>query len=410
VAVRFFPESAATLAAQNRQAAPLHCVWGAIFFSGWCAVALAQRVQLYEELEAIRDRPLIVYVNSKRPGITSLMGVDDIPELLDQLQELPANIQAADFLIVSNGGDATVAWRIMTLLRERVKKVAVLVPQAAFSAATLFALGADEIVMHPNGNLGPVDPQIEVTKHGEKQQRFGFEELASFLEFARKEVGLTDQDHIRAMFELLCNQVGTVPVGVAARSSLLSLSMGEKLLRMHMTGPSAGPKAKTIAESLNKAFYHHGYPVGRTEAKGLGLKVADSDTKIESLMWSIWLDIEQELEMRRPFNPISEVLASPQAANLLAPVPQLNLPANAPPQFVQQALQQLLQISIVQVEPVECKLTTSVIESRRHASREIMNGRLLACRMPDLNVKVALVIERAGWERVDIPPPAGGVA
>jgi len=65
---------------------------------------------------------------------------------------------------------------------------------------------------------GRVDPQIEVTKQGGEAAAFSaFEELASFLEFSRKEVGLTDQAHIRAMFEVLCNQVGTVPVGVAAR-------------------------------------------------------------------------------------------------------------------------------------------------------------------------------------------------
>ena len=364
---------------------------------------LRERIELYKALEQKRSRPLITYVNSKRPGLPSLMGVEDIPDLLDQLECLPSDAKEIDFLIVSNGGDATVAWRLMTLLRERVEKVSVLVPQAAFSAATLFALGADEIVMHPNGNLGPVDPQIEVNQQGEKQQRFGFEELASFIEFARKEVGLTDQDHVRAMFELLCTQVGTVPVGFAARSSLLSLSMGEKLLRMHMTGPAEDQKARTIAESLNKAFYHHGYPVGRTEAKGLGLKIADSDHEIEALMWKIWLDVEDDLEMRRPFNPIGIVLASPQADNLMAPIPQLNLPPNAPPGVIQQAIQQLLQVGVAQIDPVQCEVTTSVIESPRLASRELISGRILACRMPDLNVKANLLIERAGWERVSIP-------
>src|SRR4051794_12142659 len=99
-------------------------------------MALASRLPLYSELEAARGRPLIVYVNSKRPGFPSLMGVEVIPELLDQLELIPQGTEAVDFLIVSNGGDATVAWRIMTLLRERVKQVGVLVPQAAFSAAT----------------------------------------------------------------------------------------------------------------------------------------------------------------------------------------------------------------------------------------------------------------------------------
>jgi len=70
---------------------------------------LAERVRLYSELEGLRGRPLIVYVNSKRVGVSSSLVVEDIPELLDQLQELPEGAQAIDFLIVSNGGDPTVA-------------------------------------------------------------------------------------------------------------------------------------------------------------------------------------------------------------------------------------------------------------------------------------------------------------
>src|SRR5205807_5854070 len=112
----------------------------------------------------------------------SMMAADAIPEFQDQLDKLPKDKKQADLLVVSNGGDPTVAWRMITLLRERVDEVGVLVPQAAYSAATLLALGANKLVMHPNGNLGPVDPQISVKKHGEKEaQQFGFEELAGFL-------------------------------------------------------------------------------------------------------------------------------------------------------------------------------------------------------------------------------------
>jgi hypothetical protein len=232
--------------------------------------------------------------------------------------------------------------------------------------------------------------------------------MASFIEYTRTEVGLTDQEHIRALFGVLCNQVGPVAVGMAARSSLLSLSMGEKLLRLHMTAPGDDQKARSIAEALNKAFYHHGYPVGRTEAKGLGLKVVEPSPAVERLMWSIWLDVEEELQMRRPFNVVSEVLASPQGAKLLAPVSQLNLPPNAPGPIVQQAIQQILHAGIIPIDPVECLLTLSVLESRRRASRDMSYGRILACRMPDLNVQARLLTQRDGWERVPIPGPEGG--
>src|SRR5690606_11319025 len=106
----------------------------------------------------------------------------------------------------------TVAWRVVTLIRERVRKLSVLVPQAAYSAATLIALGADEIVMHPNGNLGPTDPQITVrTKRAPdgpvEEIKFGSEDLGAFLRFAREEVGLSDQAHLMKVFAKFCQSV-----------------------------------------------------------------------------------------------------------------------------------------------------------------------------------------------------------
>lgn len=365
-------------------------------------MAIAERVELYTQLEEKRGHPLIVYVTSSRTS--SMMAADAIPEFQDQLDKLPKDKKTADLLVVSNGGDPTVAWRMITLLRERVDEVGVLVPQAAYSAATLLALGANKIVMHPHGNLGPVDPQISVKKHGEKEaQQFGFEELAGFLEFAKKEVGLTDQQHRLAVFDLFCKEVGAVPVGVASRSSLLSLTMGEKLLRTHMRGEADAQRARTIAESLNKAFFHHGYPVGRKEAKEIGLPVADPDDAVEDLMWRIWQDIETELKIRKPFSPHFELMASPEAGKLLAPVQQLNLPANAPPQVLQQLAQQLLQNAIVDVNPVDFELISTVMESKRQASREMIRGKILATRTPDLNLRVNAVTTQAGWEAVAIP-------
>src|ERR1700722_14331385 len=122
-------------------------------------MGLAQRLPLYQKIEKARgNKPLIVYVTSLRPAMAGNLAADAIPEFLDQLEKLPTDTKAADVLVVSNGGDAAVAWRAITLLRERVDHIGVLVPQAAYSAATLLAMGADEILMHPNGNLGPVDP------------------------------------------------------------------------------------------------------------------------------------------------------------------------------------------------------------------------------------------------------------
>ena len=98
------------------------------------------------------------------------MATNALPCLIDQLQEIPADRKELDFLIVSYGGDAMVAWRIMSLLRERFSRVSVMVPQSTIARRTLLALGADEIIMHPNGHLGPVDMQMTTFCEGQRRQ------------------------------------------------------------------------------------------------------------------------------------------------------------------------------------------------------------------------------------------------
>ena len=56
------------------------------------------------------------------------------------------------------------------------------------------------------------------------------------------------------MVEKLFSVVDPVHVGAAKRASELSSSVGERLLLMHMATSEEKPKAKQIAENLNKSF------------------------------------------------------------------------------------------------------------------------------------------------------------
>jgi hypothetical protein len=381
-------------------------------------MSLETRLPLYRELEERRGRPLIVYVTSARQGFgaAGIIAGDAIGELLLQLCALPRGTDALDLLVVSAGGDPTVAWRIVSLIREKVRRFSVLVPEAAFSAATLIALGADEIVMHPHGNLGPVDPQISAASRktgergpGAESVQFGSEDLAAFLAFAREQVGVSDQEELFKVFALFCRDVGAVPIGVAARSAQLSLYMGEQLLRLHMTDEAEGQKARAIAEALSKKFYHHGYPLNRTEAGKIGLKVQNPPVEVEELQWRIWSDLREELELREPFNPNALLAANPACSPLFAPAPQLSVPANLPPPVMQQIIQNVLeQIQIVAVPPTPFGLINALIESPRLATRFVTEGRILATRLPDLQLQIRVAPDRASWRTVPIPQAAGG--
>ncbi|OEU77012.1 MAG: hypothetical protein BA872_10000 [Desulfobacterales bacterium C00003060] len=50
----------------------------------------------------------------------------------------------------------------MKLLRQKFKPIRVIVPVVAKSAATMLALSADEILMPPSAELGPIDPQFRL--------------------------------------------------------------------------------------------------------------------------------------------------------------------------------------------------------------------------------------------------------
>ena len=125
-------------------------------------VARKDRIPLIEAIQEARDGHLVIsYMTSTRAGHEIQIADDAVPLIFKHLEESrDLATKGVDLFIHSNGGSGTVPWRIVNLIRQYTKKFSVLVPHRAFSAATLIALGADEIVMHRMGCLGPIDPSV----------------------------------------------------------------------------------------------------------------------------------------------------------------------------------------------------------------------------------------------------------
>jgi Serine dehydrogenase proteinase len=368
-------------------------------------MGLAERVELYKQIEAKRKRPLIVYVTSKRDGVNAFMSTDALPHIIEQIDKLPSGSRAVDFLITSYGGDPMVAWRIMSLIRQRIGKgkgkVAVLIPQSAYSAATLVALGADEIVMHPNGHLGPVDMQVTTFGEGGRPRHYSTEQITAFLDFVRDNLKITDQEHIRSLFEVICKEVGSLGIGFTARSSKLALDLGERLLALHMKDDESRSKLRSIVENMSKKFKSHNYPVSRIEALEIGLQVNKKrDEDLEKLMWSVWLDLEKDLKESRPFDDIQELLRSPEGHKLLAPIPQLTIPMVASPTAsFQTTMADVTGAANVAINPVDFEHINAVVESSRAAYAHVTKGKILSCRNPDLVLHYNRVVMSDEWEK-----------
>jgi hypothetical protein len=360
-------------------------------------MGLPERLEIYKKIEGHRKRPLMSYVTSKRDGVLSAMASDALPYLIEQLDALPAGTTELDFLIVSYGGDPMVAWRIMSLIRERVDKVFVLIPQSAYSAATLLALGGNEIVMHPNGHLGPIDMQITTVSEGQKRM-FSTEDISAFVDFVRTDLAITDQKHLRRLFQETCREVGSLGVGFNARNQKLAITLAERLLNMPHPENDGGSHA--IVESLSHQLHSHAYPVSRKEALNMGLPVnKDRDATLESLMWALWLDIEDELQERRPFDPVSELLNSDQKDVLLSDAPQLNLPENTQGSTHVSADLDGVSKASKTVKPIDFCVIDAIIESGRLACRGITKGKILAARQPNLYIRYNALVTFKGWEK-----------
>ena len=359
-------------------------------------MSLQNRVSIYKKIESLRRRPLLVYVTSKREGVHAEMSSDALPYVIEQLEALPPNTRRLDLLISSFGGDPMTAWRIMSLIRQRVRSVSVLIPQSAYSAATLLALGADSIVMHPNGHLGPVDMQVSISSAFGGRRNFSTEVIIAFLDFVRESLKITDQEHIRALFDSVCKEIGPLGIGFSVRSAKLSVDLGERLLALHMKDDDSRSKLRALVENMSRQFQSHSYPINRTEAIDIGLKISNRNKNLEGLMWEVWLDLEEEMKERTPFDPVLELLASSQASKLLSPVPQLGLPYNAPSPNYSADIDKITAKS-VDIDPVDFEVETGLIESARTNHACTVKGKILSCRTPDLMIQYNAVMTFKGW-------------
>lgn len=362
-----------------------------------------ERKKLYKRIEKKRNRPIICYVTSHRKNASAQMGADAIPEFARHILRISKETNEIDLLIVSMGGDPIVSLRIVSMIREKFKKFGILTPFSAYSAATLVALGADEIVMHPFSNLGPVDPQIIKKVKGSQKDKdefvvFSAEDLNHYLEFVKCDVGITDQEQLEKSFELICKDVGAILLSVAKRSSHLSQSLGEKLLSMHMRDEK---NVKAIIEALNKLFYYHGYAIGRAEARKIGLPVTFPDEELEELLWEVWQDLSDEMECNKPFNPIEVVLGNNEGKKLISPIQQVEIPTNLPPEVMKTIIQNILtQIKVVNINPVDYEIFQSALESLNCKSDYRTTGKILARRMPDMSISCNVLPVVKGWRQI----------
>ncbi len=186
-------------------------------------MAFAERISLIERIEALRQSNVICYLTSVRPNLNAQMSDDAVRVMFDQMLLLPEKpVKKLDVFLCSNGGSGTVPWRLVSLLREFAKTVGVLIPYRAYSAATLLALGADEIVMHPFAEMGPIDPTVTneynpVNPDTRRLIGISVEDVKAYVSFIKTTVGIQHEDELVRAIEILAQKVHPLALGNVER-------------------------------------------------------------------------------------------------------------------------------------------------------------------------------------------------
>jgi hypothetical protein len=276
-----------------------------------------ERVELIKALEAARGGThVIAYVTSTRTNLESQMAMDAIPVIYEHLRKIttPKAKTKIDLFIHSNGGDGIVPWRLVPLIREFCAEFTLLVPHSAFSAATLTALGADQVIMHPMGSLGPTDPTVTNPFNPPNPQNptqllgISVEDVSSYISLVRDDVGIRHEDELVQAFSLLARKIHPLALGNVKRATQQSRMMGEKLLRQRQGAKMDEHDVTELVEKLTSQLYFHGHPINREEARNdLRLSfVQDASPEVETAMWNVYAAYAEDMRLNEEFQWLQE--------------------------------------------------------------------------------------------------------
>ena len=288
-------------------------------------MSASERQGLISKVQQERNgRLCIVYVTSTRHGLDVPIGDDMVPLLYEHLRmnrELAA--KGVDLFVHSNGGSGTTPWRLVNLIREYTKSFAVLVPHRAFSAATLVALGADEIVMHQMGNLGPIDPSVTNAFNPPNPVAPGqlaaisVEEVSAFFKLVKEEIGIRHEDELVVALNALTEKIHPLALGNVQRSHNQSRMLARKLLQTR-TPKLPDHEISKLIDTLKSNLFYHGHPISRKEAKDdLNLNVVEPTSNLETLMWDLYSKYSETMKLAEPLQPLHEI----EEANRGRPAP-----------------------------------------------------------------------------------------
>ncbi len=272
--------------------------------------------ELLRDLATLRQRPVLCLYHDQ----STEEGLDD--RCLQQVLRISSQLEQSDklsIMIDSPGGDIENAYRIVKLLRQFAKDVEVLVPNWAKSAATFVCLSADSIHMGPNGELGPLDPQIldptgrsqrvsalETFKGMEHLRNYSLETLDAIVMLLVRQSGMDIPyalEHAGSLFSSvvtpLYQQIDPHELGKFGRYLAVSEQYAIRVMQRWSYKDRDVYALKKIVSNLVWDYPTHGFVIDLHEAKDLGLNAIALDKESNALCRTIldmvpgWFELTQ---------------------------------------------------------------------------------------------------------------------
>jgi len=273
--------------------------------------------QLIKQIEDLRKSRVITYLTSDRQGpVNARIAMDVIPIMSKQLRSIgkTGNI---DLFLYSSGGDTMVPWRLVSMIREYCDKFSVLISYKAHSAATMIALGADEIVMSDLSELSPIDPSTanvfnpQDPHAPQNKVPISVEDVMAYFDLAKNKFGIKNDGDLTQIFNKFVEsnpQIHPLALGNVNRTHNLIRRLAERLLKSHNL-PMKEDEIIKVVDYFTEKLYSHQYFIGRKEAKeDLGVKsIISADGNLSKAMTDLYEEYAKEMELGALWNPENEL-------------------------------------------------------------------------------------------------------
>jgi hypothetical protein len=228
------------------------------------------------ELNGLLGGPLITYWNNPQGAVCH----NDVVALYEILQRLGKQ-EALYLFIKSGGGNGQSSLRLVNLLRQYCDRLVALVPLECASAATMIALGANEVWMGPMAYLTPVDTSLthdlSPLDRDNNRVSVSLDELNRVIRLWRDQQSEVKENAYKTLYQY----VHPLVIGAVDRAESLSIMLSKELLAYHIEDEAT---TERIATALNSKYPSHSFPILFDEAQKLGLKVSRMPAQINTLL------------------------------------------------------------------------------------------------------------------------------